>query len=190
MAGQIPMATPLLGGEWTDTHDRLAASYTGESDRAVALLAASFLEQQLGEVIRRALVDDAQAVSRLLEGYGPVSSLRARIDLLYGLGVVSDSMHKELHHIRRIRNHFAHHPDLTDFAAPQVADRCALLLAPIRAFPKMGTFTAREAYLAAISFAVYVIHFTARTRLQRPTIPGDMLSAVSKAVVRRVASSP
>lgn len=93
----------------------------------MALLAGSYLESQLAGAIARVLVKDAKFQASLLEGYGPLVTLRARVDIAHGLGLIPPAMYRALHQIRRVRNHFAHHPEATDFSEPAIADRCRTL---------------------------------------------------------------
>jgi hypothetical protein len=46
-------------------------AYEGESDRSVAILASSYLENYLEEYLAKKFVDD-KSVSNLFEGYGPL----------------------------------------------------------------------------------------------------------------------
>jgi hypothetical protein len=45
---------------------------------------------------------------RLFEGYGPISTFAAKIDIAYALDITNDAIHQELNKMRNIRNKFAH----------------------------------------------------------------------------------
>jgi hypothetical protein len=65
-------------------------------------------------------------------GYGPPAGFSARVDVAFAMGHLPKRIHRELHLIREIRNHFAHHPDLADVSTQKVKDKCAALATPHR----------------------------------------------------------
>lgn len=69
----------------------------GETDRGCALMAAEYLSNQLGELLRAYFVDDAEACDSVLEGgNATLSTFSARIDLAYLLGLVGPAARREL----------------------------------------------------------------------------------------------
>jgi DNA-binding MltR family transcriptional regulator len=158
---------------WMDDYNRLSAAYEGESDRAAALLAASFLDEQLKQALESVLVDDSKLIKKLFEGYGPLSGFSARIDIAYAMGYLPRIIHRELHLIREIRNHFAHHPDLTDFATQTVKDKCAELRIPKELVTdKSAVLDARTQFLWASSHCVSHIRLGWQF-IVRPKVPPD-----------------
>jgi DNA-binding MltR family transcriptional regulator len=156
---------------WMDEHNRIAAKYADESDRAAALLAASFLEEQLKDALQSVFVDDAEMMQNLFAGYGPLSSFRARIDLAYALGHIPKALHREFHIIRKIRNHFAHHADVTDFSTQRVKDWCLALATPKRLLAnKSAELDARTRFLRAVSHCVGDIRMGLQC-VPQPTVP-------------------
>jgi hypothetical protein len=101
--------------------------YRQETDRAAAVLAGSYVDSLLGRVLVRYLVDDVEKIHSFSTGYGPLASFSARIDLLYLQGLLPARNHRDLHAIRRIRNHVAHHEGETSFDASPVRDWVAQL---------------------------------------------------------------
>jgi DNA-binding MltR family transcriptional regulator len=95
-----------------------------ESDRGCALMAAAYLESELGQLLRRYLVNDETVAGNLLTGTGGLATFSARIDLAYLLGLVSPNGRRDLHLIRKIRNDFAHSPANIAFDHPPIAARC------------------------------------------------------------------
>ena len=86
-----------------------------------ALTGAAIADQQLQD----ALLTKMKKLSRKLEdelfkGYGPLSSLSAKIALAYALGLVDSTTHKRLTVMRQIRNKFAHADDFTTFESPEI----------------------------------------------------------------------
>ncbi len=60
----------------------------------------------------------------LFEGYGPLSSLRAKIDLAYALEIFNEGQHDDAQSIRKIRNNFAHTTKKLNFKTQLVIDNC------------------------------------------------------------------
>lgn len=98
-----------------------------ETDRGCALLAAAYLDSQLDELIRSVLVDDPSAVEDLLGQSRPLASFSARIDLAYLLGIISKTVRRDLHLIRKIRNEFGHKAIKLSFDQPAFDARCRQL---------------------------------------------------------------
>ena len=101
--------------DWVRRFNSLVDAYDGESDRAAALLAGSFVETFLGSILEDLFVRDDKHMRAIFKGHGPLSSFSARAELLYAMGFLTDVMWNDLKFIRKIRNHFAHHPDVTGF---------------------------------------------------------------------------
>src|SRR5881398_134541 len=84
--------------------------HVGEQTHAgMALVAAAVLEDELllalltkMRPLNKALYD------RLFEGYGPLRSFAAKIDLSYALKIVNRQQYDDLNTVRKIRNQFAH----------------------------------------------------------------------------------
>ncbi|MBG0799676.1 DUF4145 domain-containing protein [Methylocystis sp. L43] len=87
--------------------DLLPAWYK-ESDRGMALIATSYLE----DILRRAVADflvDCKANRDLLEGFNaPLGTFSARIAAAVALGLISQKEAEEAHRLRKIRNILAH----------------------------------------------------------------------------------
>ena len=113
--------------ERIDSWNFTAALFMRDSDRAAAILAASYLEEALGDYIKSFLVEDS-SIEGMFEGYGSLSSFSARIEIAFALGLVTKRMRDDLNFIRKIRNFFAHHPTETSFQVSPVRDWCSNLL--------------------------------------------------------------
>lgn len=107
------------------TFQNLTEELEGESDRALAVLAAAYLDFLLGEIlILQMKVSEKKARELLLNGEsGVISTFSAKIRLAYCLGLISDSQKKDLNIIRGIRNGFAHKFDMS-FSESVIADKC------------------------------------------------------------------
>jgi hypothetical protein len=78
------------------------------------LAAAADLDIELRKAIEskmRPLNSDLK--SRLFDGYGPLSTLSAKIDLAHALSITTPEIYRELRKIQNLRNKFAH-PDAPD----------------------------------------------------------------------------
>jgi DNA-binding MltR family transcriptional regulator len=92
----------------------------------IALIGAAIADQQLQD----ALLTKMRKLSRKLQdelfsGYGPLSSLSAKIALAYALGLIDSVAHKRLTVARQIRNKFAHSGDIITFASPEIGQLLA-----------------------------------------------------------------
>lgn len=87
----------------------LEEEFKGDSDRAAAIVGASYLDELLREILLGYLVEDTRKNNKeLFSGNGPLSSFSSRINLSYRFGVISQNERKLLNGIRGIRNEFAH----------------------------------------------------------------------------------
>lgn len=109
--------------DWMTRYNEIVPHFHKESDRAAALLAASFLEAAIRNEVEKFLVDDP-ASAGLFRPYRPLSEFSGLIDLSFCLGLLTRQMRSDLTMIRRIRNHFAHHPEHVTFTMSPVSDLC------------------------------------------------------------------
>ena len=159
-------------GKWSETWNSIVDSYRQESDRAAAILAAAFADEFLKECIQSFLIDDA-SIKKLFEGYSSLSSFSARIDVAYALGLMTQSVQRDLNLVRKVRNHFAHHPSDTSFDISPVRDYCSNLSTAQESVRDDITFkkaTPRKQYLSAIGLAIVETH-NIRVKKNKLTIP-------------------
>ena len=111
----------------------LVEEMNGESDRAVAIVGAAWVEEALSDSITSFLQVHEEAHKRLFRSNAPLASFSSKIDLSKLLGIVSDTIWSDLHRIRDIRNEFAHHiahkteDTRLTFAAGHISDKCLAL---------------------------------------------------------------
>jgi DNA-binding MltR family transcriptional regulator len=127
--------------DWIIEHFAIRENIEKESDRAAAVFAGSFLDEMLSHILAFYFVQDKKTSRELLRGDGPLSSFSARIKVAYAIGLISESVRSDFEIIRKIRNHFAHHPRATSFSESPVREHCANL-----AFVKWFKVHAEEAY--------------------------------------------
>jgi len=95
---------------------------------------------------------DGSVVDELFNGHGPLSTFASRSDCAYALTIIDENLHRDLKFIRKIRNHFAHHPSDTSFADSPIKDFCAEL-----SLGKNGE-SPRSMFLIAVGLAVGTMH--------------------------------
>lgn len=130
--------------------------------RAHALVAASFLDDALGELLGAHLVSCAAKLVR-----GRLKEFGIRIDVCEALGVISRDFAADLHVIREVRNAFAHgHAELY-FTTPAIETLCRRL----RNIAIIG-FDPREAYLdTSKTIATALLEIAALRRGSAPDVP-------------------
>jgi len=143
-------------------HD-LVKQYHRHTDREAAILAGSFVEA-FTEKFLREFMKDHKDIDSLFKGYGPLATFAARIDLAWGFRYISDIEKNNLTCIRKIRNHFAHHPAETSFAHSE-AKKSLAILSTSRPIPDSdgGTYTEtnpRMQYLFAVSLVIASMYNT------------------------------
>lgn len=94
------------------------------SDRGVAIIAASILEEHITSQIKARWCNAPTTVKRMLQPEGPLGSFGPKIDLIFLMGVVSAQAHQDMVLIKKIRNRFAHHLDVEDFESPMIKAWC------------------------------------------------------------------
>jgi hypothetical protein len=99
-----------------------------QPDLIVAILAASYLEALLGELLSRVLVSCADADGILRD------AVNRKIRLAYALGLITQTTRDDLVAITEIRNHFAHHvlDRAAAFGDPEVTEKIRLLRPAVR----------------------------------------------------------
>jgi len=99
------------------------ATLDEETDRGCALMAASFLDEQLRELLEMCLVDDPEK-EKFLGPQAPLGSFSARITAAFLLGKISKLAFRDLNLIRKIRNEFGHTSRPIRFADESVNNLC------------------------------------------------------------------
>ena len=124
-----------------------------QSDRAVAVVGAAYVDLVLLETITRRLErPEPKVIKALFEDNGPLQPFGARIQLGYAMGIYGVGVLQDLSAMKEIRNAFAHSAEPLDFGNSDVAR-----LSGAFNFPKRATFkgrpkaaTPRELYVATV----------------------------------------
>ena len=96
-----------------------------ESERGSVIVGAAFIEEGLEEMLKASMLSSVSKNNdELFNGpYAPLSSLSAKIDLAYRMNLISFDVRASLHHIRKLRNDFAHISSQINFATQSVHSR-------------------------------------------------------------------
>lgn len=114
-------------------HWSVISEIEDQTDRGAAIIGATYLEERLRKAIESCFVSslDADVVKTLFgRGGAPLSTLSAKIDMAYVLGLVGEQTRNDLHLIRKIRDRFAHAFDPLTFKNAAVQRRCDELWIP------------------------------------------------------------
>jgi DNA-binding MltR family transcriptional regulator len=151
---------PLNAGSYNE----VVKSFNRESDRAAGILAGSFVEHFLKNLLRGFLAKDAIVDELFDNAFAPLASFSARAKLCFALGLIPKNLLNDLDIIRDIRNHFAHHPADTSFENPEVARLCSHLslahLGKEQVADGSRNFNSREVFLFTVSTIVGSMHNT------------------------------
>lgn len=138
-----------------DHHNDMAQRFHLESDRGAAVLAGSYVENVIGKFLGHKMKDKSVA-NELFDSNGPLSTFSQRILIAHAFGFLSSSTCASLNYIKKIRNHFAHHPFDASFDLSPVKDWGDELikLVPLREGQEetRDEFTRRNAYLISCSY--------------------------------------
>lgn len=128
--------------------EKFSQSLLNESDRGLALIASSALDFDLGQLLRKTVVNNEKIAANIFNQSRPISSFSSRIDLSYLLGIISIEEHCELHTIRKIRNEFGHTYFDISFSTQQIKDFCGNLIFSTKPdASERGKFILSSAYL-------------------------------------------
>ncbi|MCU8505918.1 MltR family transcriptional regulator [Vibrio vulnificus] len=141
---------------------------TSESDRGCALMAAAYIDECLGELLRSYFVDDAKEVSKLFEFNGACGTFSSKIALAYALGLISKNVRSDLTLLRRIRNDFAHVSKPICFDENPIRSRCHEL----KLYPHPKEVPPRLRFCRSMMIAVTQIEAT-RADLEKCSVKED-----------------
>jgi DNA-binding MltR family transcriptional regulator len=100
----------------------IMAQYLSETDRSCAILICSHLDELMEKLLKARFVSTKSKSDDIFEGYGPLSSFSAKIEIAHRLGLVSKRMRSDLQIVRKVRNHMAHGTDSGSFESSPVKD--------------------------------------------------------------------
>lgn len=167
---------PLDIDDYTD----MVQMFTGESERGAAVLAGSYIENYLAVFLEALMVDTSKDLrERIFGAHGSLNSFAQRIDFAQAFGHLSPNICHDLHQVRKIRNHFAHHPKEASFAESPVREYLrSMKLYPdwhAPADPVIPENDGKTFYLVAVGMLfIEINHATLMTSLD--DLPGPAIS--------------
>jgi Mannitol repressor. len=117
------MASSDFGDQLNRTFDEVFR----QTDRASAIVSSALLEELLERLLLAYLVDNVSVKRDLFEGIAPLSTMSAKINLAYYLGLLGQNEFDDLKLIKNIRNDFAHSFEGINFETQRIKDKCLLL---------------------------------------------------------------
>jgi hypothetical protein len=116
----IPATSWDVAGEW----HTLISNLEKESDRAVAVLGAAYLDTALQSLLEASFAGGKAVREKLFDGVSaPLGSFSARITMAYALGHIGPNYFATLNAVREIRNAFAHFRRGLTFDDQEVQER-------------------------------------------------------------------
>ena len=103
-------------------YNDVADTFDNETDRASAILAASYLENLLEIFLKDHMVED-DIINSLFTGQGALSTFSSRIAASYAFKFIPYKVYRDLDLIRKIRNHFAHNMSEATYEDEAVRNR-------------------------------------------------------------------
>jgi hypothetical protein len=111
-------------------HDAIIAEIENQSDRAAAIVAFSFLEDRLADLLVSRFEDFPKIVTKVMRGVGPLATFSAKNDLALLMGLYDSRTYRDLVTLKDIRNKFAHAAQPISFRTQSVIELCNNLIFP------------------------------------------------------------
>jgi hypothetical protein len=161
------VAKPKKGQEYLHLREvaEMASKLKDESDRAAALIVASWVDDALTEMVINHVLHDEKLIESMFGHMGPLGTFSSKIRLAYLTRMVSFMVYENLEIIRGIRNEFAHSRGDVQFSDQSITDRCRnLVLKRLKGDGRRrtseGDFSPRKAYMATgLTLTGFLIEF-------------------------------
>ncbi|WP_339192372.1 MltR family transcriptional regulator [Paenibacillus sp. FSL E2-0230] len=108
--------------EKLNQYNDVVSIFYKETDRASAVLSASFLENLLEDYLRKFMITE-KMVDNLFNGQGAFATFSSRISTCYALKYIPQNVYRDLDLIRKIRNYFAHNMNDASFDDEEIKNR-------------------------------------------------------------------
>ena len=115
------MARGLKPGHMHQAMDELIKT---KSDRAIAIVGGSIIEQCLEAAILERFHHNKAIRDRIFNPSGALGSFSSKIDMGFLLGIYAAPAHRDLRTVKDIRNAFAHSLDISSFNNQKITDLC------------------------------------------------------------------
>jgi hypothetical protein len=132
-------------------------------DAAYVLTTSSALEELLENALEGKMRTLSNALrNRLFEGYGPLATFSAKIDVADAFKIIADEVVSDFRAIKDIRNRFAHTTVPLHFQSPELASRFQVLSGWTKEKPSKELFDERvAACMAALKPHIEAAKFAA-----------------------------
>lgn len=138
--------------------------------RALAIIAASYMEKHLTGVIRKGLPALSRKLDKdLFEGdRAPIGTLQAKIAMAEALAIIDADTAEDARIVAKIRNRFAHDLAVDSFDHEKVRDLVTNLRRKLQVLPEgtvaWGGDMAERFWLSAFQLCLTILHLTVRDR--------------------------
>lgn len=133
--------------------------FEGESDRATAIVAGAYLDDLLGRLLEKYIINNKTSFSELIDPnnpFAPLGAFASRINMSYGLGLIPNNIKNGLIKIKKIRNEFAHNINL-NFDSKEVTKICNSLKESLKIDENDSSRLIFEYAVAYVSGAISVM---------------------------------
>jgi DNA-binding MltR family transcriptional regulator len=103
------------------SEDERTAFYDQSSERSMAIVLSSIVENRLTELLQLLMRRDKSLDNEMFNPTGPLGPFGTKIRLAYMLRIASPETYKDLVIINKIRNKFAHDLSVTTFENQQIS---------------------------------------------------------------------
>ncbi len=135
--------------------------FHNKSDRTTAIISATYLENQLRQLLTTFFIDEPDIVSQILDPGQALGSFRTLVTSAYALGLVSKDEYEDLLLIDKIRNILVSQVNGQTFDDPDVRKICFRLGIPTEVLHPNDNPTPRRLFV--FTSAVLVRHLDQRT---------------------------
>ncbi len=134
-----------------------------QTDRGAAIIAAATIDDVLQDLITARLIElSSKRKKALFESNGPLSSLSAKIEMAFALGLFNRERRESLDLIRDVRNRFAHMMNPVSFDHPDISAIVEARITPevrvFKASPRMKFLFTANTLMIYLGFAASFPH--------------------------------
>ena len=110
--------------------EELYKEFSSESDIVLPVLAGSYIDKMMRELLLNKLSKGNTSKQLLTPGKGRLSEYQIKADLLYCLEIISKEIYQDITRIGEIRNKFAHSHEKLSFTTKQIVEEINKLKSP------------------------------------------------------------
>jgi len=160
-----------------ETLGDFVTEFNHETDRAAAILAASYLDHELEVLLRAYMSANDELLYELFKNDAPLGSFSAKIRTAYALGLIPESDYIDLNIIRGICNNFAHKLHGLSFETDSIRDRCRNLRIPAKlmetGYMAATPSRARDYFVTSFGFLAFTLQLRRVEALGKRPAPAE-----------------